>query len=671
MSASGQVEDAVSTLRGPADGDGEVFTFARPERKMVAVKANCERLLERLGPVTVAVLIGQRQGRWWRELNGSCKASKAALKLVSAAASQSGAVAAAQAEASDIVVGVAAIRGWRCVHDAASDDRTYALMKASADFHRQRSGQRCLEHMVVAAAVLQRHDDRFMVAPVSCDTLPADVAGPKLMQHLTSTSQVMVLSTGRDRGQSKSIGQLMSEWGAAFGADWNVSVAWPVTSLLAVALASGQWPGDVSVRFRRGQPSDSTMAPVLPSAKALRHFMAAEVGDVKPPQSAPASGSKVWDTRRGAVRRYNPKHIVDSLRAGADLRSQAKLKRTLLASFRWFYPKTWKAKLASAEVQLKDAPHAATLRRSIVRLDWAAMLARRQWYKKNGPTFRYIAYDASPQRQHEFFVTVERVVRKSSLEQAVGVGQRPAVEARILPLCVLGFGRMGLAEKLQTHVHQVWLEYGPAVDDVRSANLDVRQCLSDMGTEFAIADANDVVAECLGQQSEDLGDAGRLYPLALTVPGPQHIIDVSLQRGLQALQWWPAWQRSAKVVCQWMRPANHRLALEDRIQQLGGDPDVVAARKRALGSGCNAFAAWRWKTLVLVTKDLQRMKDAVCAAISTVRSAKDLSSRDGGQAAFLLESVRDPAFLGTRCNAWQVGGSPGQLLRVGPRLRLP
>ena len=55
------------------------------------------------------------------------------------------------------------------------------------------------------------------------------------------------------------------------------------------------------------------------------------------------------------------------------------------------------------------------------------------------------------------------------------------------------------------------------MDDVRIANADVRQCLTDMGTEIGIADAKDIVGHCLGQPSADHRVIGDLYPLALCV----------------------------------------------------------------------------------------------------------------------------------------------------------
>ena len=246
------------------------------------------------------------------------------------------------------------------------------------------------------------------------------------------------------------------------------------------------------------------------------------------------------------------------------------------------------------------------------------MLARRQWYKAHGPTYRYLAFDASPQHGQEYFVIVERVVRRDHLQHAPE--QLPAVESRVLPLGTLGCGRMGLADKLQAHVHQVWLDYGPSVRNVRAANLDVRQCLSDMGTELAIGDALDCVPACIGQ-STAAGQSSEdqfLYPLALVVPGPQHILDTSLTRGLESLPWWPEWQRQAKVVCQWLRPGNHRSLLRQMLRDAGGPPEQLASRVNALTKGCESFAAWRWKTLSTMTADLSRLEEPVRAVVSTV-----------------------------------------------------
>ena len=118
----------------------------------------------------------------------------------------------------------------------------------------------------------------------------------------------------------------------------------------------------------------------------------------------------------------------------------------------------------------------------------ASMLARREWHSRCEPMYRCVAFDASPQHGQEFFATVERVVTRSSVASLASATERPAVETRVLPLATLGKCRMGLAEKAQAYIHQTWLEYGPRIEDVRSANADVRVCLADMDTELAIGD---------------------------------------------------------------------------------------------------------------------------------------------------------------------------------------
>ena len=130
-------------------------------------------------------------------------------------------------------------------------------------------------------------------------------------------------------------------------------------------------------------------------------------------------------------------------------------------------------------------PSGETLRWARTRLDIACMLARREWYaKRAGSAYRYLGFDASPQSLGiEVFAIVERVIERPALRQWLFDRTEIDVEVRRLPLSMLGHTHAGLADKVQAHVHQTWLEYGPSVEQVRRANLDVRQCLSDMGTE--------------------------------------------------------------------------------------------------------------------------------------------------------------------------------------------
>ena len=78
-------------------------------------------------------------------------------------------------------------------------------------------------------------------------------------------------------------------------------------------------------------------------------------------------------------------------------------------------------------------------------------------------------------------MTVERYLLQSQVFSAQPGQPRPPVEQRRMPVSVLGHGRCGLSEKVQAHVHQTWLEYGPSIQQVRAANANVRQIISDIG----------------------------------------------------------------------------------------------------------------------------------------------------------------------------------------------
>ena len=158
---------------------------------------------------------------------------------------------------------------------------------------------------------------------------------------------------------------------------------------------------------------------------------------------------------------------------------------------------------------------------------------------------------------------------------------------------------------------------------VQRVNAAVRQCLSDQGTEFAIADACDVSNECAHiLQSYTPGQW--LFPCAMQVPGTKHILDTILKDAVQRHSWWHAKQTEAKAVCQWLHKKPHRECLQARSS--GHAPDMA----KTLDAGCEKFADWRRKTLRTVTRDLRRMQRAICNACAGLR-ASDLGTRDSAQ----------------------------------------
>ena len=353
----------------------------------------------------------------------------------------------------------------------------------------------------------------------------------------------------------------------------------------------------------------------------------------------------VWASSKGFVQAYSSEHLTSAIRLGMHQGNQAKVASAAGAALRFLHPRDWKERVEGCA----RVPGEGALRLGRVKLDCASMLLRRSLYAKRGPTFRYLGIDASPQRPgYEVLVCVERVIQQSEAHSLPHAQQFPDnVELRRMPPSILGHGRAGLAEKAQATMHQTWLEYGPSISQVRAANNDVRQILSDMGTEFGIADYADVLPDMLrgslqGPLRRPTRDAPSfLFPLALAVPGVQHILDNLLRDSLHTLSWWPTWQTQAKIVCQWLHGTAHREFLQHLLPDAS---ETTAALRKSLGTGCERFAEWRWQTLGSVTGDLRRMERAVRAAMDNISDAAELGTRDSSIANAFLTAVMDVGF---------------------------
>ena len=360
----------------------------------------------------------------------------------------------------------------------------------------------------------------------------------------------------------------------------------------------------------------------------MHHFMNVACGGIVLADEPVRDDSAVGHGSR--LPRIDLPRVMHAVTLGAALTSQ-RLGDGVLSAARVILENAGLGSDTPAPDSRPSLPSRQTLQRARVRLDVAAMLCHRSlWQRECRRVFRYVAYDASPQHGVEVFATVERVLTLPANAAA------PSVHERRLPLVTLGHGRFTLADKLQAHVHQTWLDYGPRARTVRRANLVVRQCLSDMGTEFSLADAPDVTHECV-RGVERGGQGDWLYPFALQVPGLQHLLDTIVKDGLERVTWWSAWEGQAKAVCQWVHSRARREFLQSRLQ--GCSTGVL----ESLTAGCDRFVEWRWKTLANVTRDLSRMQDALRLATRTLRTS-DFSSRDSVHVQLFLTAVQSDTF---------------------------
>ena len=589
-------------------------------------------LHQRGGPVLVAV-VSQPGGRFAAELESrhpDCAQLRSML-------TERGAPVAAPGGGEVSVVGFAVLEAWRFVLADAAHGDCYAMMKADIAAHPRRSGQRFMEHRVLA-----RGYTASAAPPSAWQHLPALVSGRDMLADAWDRPMFECRGDMPDAvaGQSNTVGQVVSRWRAAGPlSPGSACIAWPVCPPVATVLTSSRWYGDVTVHYRRAG-GDLVDAGLGISSRLLHRFLHHPVtlsGPAIPAEPAPVP------PRRGSCQPLPVERVVRSMQLGQLAGNMGKADDVLGASVQLLQASGRNTALCHAPADVK-LPSRWSLVRARVQLDVAAMLMHRDACRTHGRAFRYLAFDASPQHGLEVFAAGERVVQRCQ----VGGGARPMVTVRRLPLTTLGVGRMGVADKLQALAHQTWLDYGPSVAGVRMANADVRQCLSDMGVEAQLVDCLDVLDSCAGPQrpvKRRIDEtAGHMFPLALGVPGSQHLIDSCMRGSLEGMSWWPDWQRRAKIVCQWLQPRTRREFLASCLESAGGQAAGAPALVASLGKTCDRFADWRWQTLGKVCDGLTRMEDAVRLAVAPMTQAADLRSRDGPGAVAFLNTAKEDAF---------------------------
>lgn len=266
-------------------------------------------------------------------------------------------------------------------------------------------------------------------------------------------------------------------------------------------------------------------------------------------------------------------------------------------------------------------PSGAVVAGARPKLDVAAMIAQRAWFaSQQCGIIRHIAIDASPQKRtsYEVLNTSEIVIRVSDLVGTSGIAFNALGVDRIIrrkmPPVFLGMRGMDLAHKTDASVHQSWLEYGPTHKSLRCSLHAVRTVLTDLGCERGIANYWDIASFYMSSHRDHatISDADRnafLYPNAIGVPGPLHIIDWLLREMLDTMSFWPALLKRIKLIAQYLHSDNHRQYLVKKIDQNSNDDDVRKRCKAALNKGSDRFAQWRWESLDAAVKSQVTAKE--------------------------------------------------------------
>ena len=519
------------------------------------------------------------------------------------------------------LVGFAVVRAWHFLVNFPSGKQSQLMMRCCKPPAKEGRTLGYVEHEVVAAVAL--------VDPIDLEPdwsfRNAELLGNELFNRTTSVDMYVYNGTVRVALLHGSTA-LRTRWRVLLG-DFVKCVAWPLWTPMAYKVVHRQWGVDMTtVRMRERKLR--WLPPVRPPTHAKMAYLQwvanntyllwsvdtlppAPVATCLPPHSA------------GPRPAFDSRHVVNMVRATRGARNVRGA--FLEENFRSLMLSLFPDKLSSMD-QFQDGsfkvPSQQVLESGRIRLDICAMLTHRV-LAKSEPAFRYLFFDASPQRSgREVFATCERLVPLTTVEGSSCLADIPvtAMVDRRLPICGLGQGHTTVPDKVMCLVHQCWLEYGPAASDVRAANARVRQCLSDMGTEFAICDYPDVVDEYLvgsTKLSEVRSKQGFLFPLALKIPGSLHIIDWVLQRACCSFSWWPHWSAKSKLIMQFMSSKNQR----ERMQEWLAKADIEEAERgrliKSLDRSANRFAHWRWQTLREVTSAMVRFRDAMRVAAAS------------------------------------------------------
>ena len=147
---------------------------------------------------------------------------------------------------------IVVIESWRFVLEYASHDQTFALMEASQATHRQRSGMRFIEHNIIVAATFGDDAGQFADQCGDVGIHPHCVVGQLLLQiAIRAASSVRVVRGHWNGNRVASVSDCIAAWKQIYGVTDRAVAAWPVWTPLALAMARGEWHGDVTVLYRR------------------------------------------------------------------------------------------------------------------------------------------------------------------------------------------------------------------------------------------------------------------------------------------------------------------------------------------------------------------------------------------------------------------------------------
>ena len=124
-------------------------------------------------------------------------------------------------------------------------------------------------------------------------------------------------------------------------------------------------------------------------------------------------------------------------------------------------------------------------------------------------------------------------------------------------------------------------------------------------------------AAAVGPEGPVPGPPSFMFPLAIGVPGTQHILDNVLY------ELWPSFEKELKAVAQWLAPIGNRRALQHMLRvRVPEEEEAIQKLDRTM----DRFAQWRWKTLSSCLYALCLLEPPL-RLVTAVTTLRDLARR--------------------------------------------
>jgi hypothetical protein len=406
-------------------------------------------------------------------------------------------------------------------------------------------------------------------------------------------------------------------WHDEFGLqlDACVPLGWKVWGQVGEVMVRAAWPGDV-VSVSRCDKVRPRLTPNHPPRMAELHYLENCVTppNLQPNAVAPSSFSEAeffcTSSKFGpAFKQFHPIHLVNALSAGADLKSQSLLKRSVGRHFALAFPTDH---MDIGRVLTEKGfliPTRRTLERARVRLDVVSMLVW-QLNRPRSIISRTLSFDSSPQGGLELFASAEICVVRGEDGSASDCIKRSQV------LTQMGHGQTGVAAKTMNLIHKVALDVGFDKNMIRTWFDEVRVCVTDLGGEWSVADMPDYIDEYLSSMDvkvpnrdvaiDHLTSRGYLMPNAVRYAGWSHSHYWILSKALHTLSFWVDYLQKARVLCWFLNYDAYRDVLVQTLREkAGANPDIDFQWDPKDAETFHAnFAHWRFGTVARVSKRL-------------------------------------------------------------------